>query len=110
MSRKPGPPLLPAAFRRVDRINEVARRGYVPRPYPGRVTFFRAKERSVGDEEDVRSTWGQVAAGGIEIYEVPGNHDTFHVQEANVRILAGQLRACLRRAQAGGQEVEGTAR
>jgi amino acid adenylation domain-containing protein len=92
---------LPTAFQKVDSLNEQARKNYVPQPYPGRVTFFRAREQTIWDEKEVRWTWGAVAGGGLEILEVPGNHQTFHVEEPNVGVLAEQLKTCLRRAQAG---------
>jgi thioesterase domain-containing protein len=42
--------------------------------------------------------WGQLAAGGLDIKVVPGNHVGM-LQEPHVRVLAEKLRSCLDRAQ-----------
>ncbi len=80
-----------------------ALRNYVTQVYPGCVTLFRA---SMGLYRwyDPQLGWGEVAAGGLEIYVVPGHHghETTGAifKEPNVQILAKQLRACLDKAQA----------
>lgn len=40
---------------------------------------------------------GPLAAGPVEIHEVPGTHGTF-LTEPHVRVLARKLRACIARA------------
>ncbi len=67
---------------------------YVARPYPGRITLFRAEDRLGGHARDPFLGWQQVARGGLDVHEVPGNHGTL-IREPHVRVLAQRLRACL---------------
>ncbi len=67
---------------------------YVARPYPGRITLFRAEDRLGGHERDPFLGWQQVARGGLDVHEVPGNHGTL-IREPHVRVLAQRLRGCL---------------
>ena len=72
-------------------------RSYIPRTYPGRIIFFRAAERDAYNAQNPELPWSQLAAGGIEVIEVPGNHITMH-DSPHVQILAEQLRTYLERA------------
>jgi aspartate racemase len=76
-----------------------AESSYVPTSYPGKVTFFWAKD-APADFEDNRLAWRKLAAGGLEIHEVPGTHTSIR-EEPNVAVLTEQLMACLDRAQPG---------
>jgi len=78
----------------VYKANMRASRRYAPKPYPGRVSLFRADARSVEDNEALAAGWSDLAAGGVEVFEAPGNHYTM-VIEPNVRTLAERLSACL---------------
>ncbi len=79
-----------------------ASRSYVAKPYPGRVTVFRAIEQDkttgVGYYRDAGLGWGELAAEGVEIYAVPGSHLSM-VQEPNVEVLAQEMKALLDRTQ-----------
>jgi thioesterase domain-containing protein/acyl carrier protein len=72
---------------------------YTPKVYPGKVTLFRASESvfisSEGGDSDELG-WDKVAAGGLEIHKVPGDHASL-VAEPNVRVLAAKLKACIDR-------------
>jgi len=48
-----------------------ARQAYVPKAYAGRITIFKAER----DSREV-SGWKTIAAEGVEIHEVPGDHDS----------------------------------
>jgi amino acid adenylation domain-containing protein len=91
-------PLLPA-FRELREVMLHAGWVYRPRPYTGRITLFRA----VGDRPrlgpDPFAGWSQVAAGGVEVHEVDGGHNTL-MREPHVASLSVQLLACLERARA----------
>jgi thioesterase domain-containing protein len=63
---------------------------YIPEPYYGEVSLIRAMERGDWLEYDPQNGWGQLALGGLNVCEVPGNHDTF-VQEPYVRATAETL-------------------
>ena len=78
--------------RQVRRIHETARRNYLAKPYPGRITLFWACERS--RIPDYRAGWSEYAAGGLECRVVAGNHNTM-LQEPHVRSVAACLRTCM---------------
>jgi amino acid adenylation domain-containing protein len=65
--------------------------------YPGTVTLFNAADKDPAVLPDQHYGWIGLAKE-IEIYEVPGNHDTM-LTEPNVSILAEQLNRRLREAQ-----------
>ncbi|HZI87679.1 MAG TPA: alpha/beta fold hydrolase, partial [Pyrinomonadaceae bacterium] len=75
-----------------------AEENYVPtgKIYPGRITLFWAMN-SIKDFEDNRLGWRRLAAGGLEVHEIPGNHTTIR-EEPNVRVLAEKLKVCLKNA------------
>ena len=85
---------LPRAIRQVRRSGEAAARGYVPQPYYGKLTLFRATEQPYGIYEDRTVGWGALAVGGLEIIDIPGHHGAI-VREPRVRVLAEQLTVCL---------------
>ncbi|MGB5715119.1 MAG: thioesterase domain-containing protein [Waterburya sp.] len=87
---------LPEALQQVQKASLKANRAYVPQVYPGRVILFRAKERPPGFCRDPQLGWGDLAAGGMEIYEIPGNHTSIMKSP----VLAEKLRICLDKAQA----------
>jgi len=84
---------------------------YRPAPYPGGVTLFRPQLTHayvLGPGRLLDSNleyvhhdngWGRFA-GGVEVHEVPGTHDSM-VLEPNVRVVAARLRACIQKAEAG---------
>ena len=74
-------------------------KAYRPRPYPGRIIFFRAEEASplslLGPQErEVQEIWAPLAIGGIEIRNVPGSHISL-LQEPYISDLAVELKRCL---------------
>jgi amino acid adenylation domain-containing protein len=78
----------------VFKTNYNAMRNYLPAVYPGRLTLFRASENAGKNSHDLTDGWGALAAGGVEIHTVPGNHYSI-VREPNVRVLAELLKTCL---------------
>ena len=82
--------------RRLVQTNYLAWQSYVPRPYPGRVTLFRARTRPIFYSLRPDLGWEEVAQGGVETHVVNGQHWKIMV-EPTVRSLAGQLRNCLER-------------
>lgn len=70
---------------------------YQRRPYPGKVTIFRAREKHIM-APDPTLVWVELfsvlAAEEIEIHNVPGNHYSF-VLEPHVQALAESLQKCL---------------
>ncbi|MBI3977648.1 MAG: non-ribosomal peptide synthetase [Chloroflexi bacterium] len=82
------------ALRAAQTAHRIASDGYVPRIYPGGVTLFRASNQPMGDRADPTLGWDRFAAGGVDVYEVPGYHASVIV-EPNVRVLGNHLRARL---------------
>jgi aspartate racemase len=72
-----------------------AARAYVPRVYPGQVTLFKGQASA----SDQHCGWDKLAAGGLEVHELPGGHLDM-IQAPYVWLLAEQLRVCLHKAQA----------
>jgi thioesterase domain-containing protein len=75
---------------------------YVPSPYPGRITLFRASKRPLGVSFEPTLGWGALVKGGVEIHEVPGYHGAI-ISEPRVSCLVEPLRGCLARASASGR-------
>ncbi|WP_017717583.1 non-ribosomal peptide synthetase [Kamptonema formosum] len=98
-SGHPSPDLIPETFRLVEEANRQAVRNYVPQVYPGRVTLFRSIERPTRKYYEPFLGWEELAAGGVEVVEVPGHHKTL-ILEPYVRFLAEKLRVCVDKAQA----------
>jgi amino acid adenylation domain-containing protein len=74
-----------------------ALKAYEPKPYPGRVTLFRARAQPLFCSHARDMEWRQLAADGVEVVVVPGGHETV-LSEPNVRAVAQALRARLQSA------------
>jgi amino acid adenylation domain-containing protein len=85
----------------VERANKQAAREYVPQIYPGKVALFRAINQSApeGWSVDPKRGWGKLASGELEVYEVPGGHNSMF-REPHVRMLAEKLRVSINNATA----------
>ena len=84
--------------RKVAQAQHRAFREYKPRTYCGRLTLFRARMQPLFSSHAPDNGWGRLAAGGLDVRVVPGNHLAM-LQEPHVRILAEELRDCLHKAQ-----------
>jgi amino acid adenylation domain-containing protein len=75
----------------------LARCRYRPRPYDGRVTLVVNEEwyewHRRHDSEPTLG-WARLAAGGVEVHKIPGNHLTYITQ--NIHVVAEVLEKCLR--------------
>jgi thioesterase domain-containing protein len=80
---------------------EAATAQYVPRPFAGSAVLFRVRaNRDQGEldvTDDEHNGWGNVVRGGIEVIDVPGDHNSL-LEEPHVRTLAQSLRLSLDRA------------
>ena len=104
--------LAPAEFR-----SELIREGFVEalqsyeiRPYPGRLTIFRPPlDRTfvlpggrLADQyreiQNHHNHWDPVTPGGLDGFEVPGDHDSM-VLEPHVRVLGAKVCQVLQTAQ-----------
>jgi thioesterase domain-containing protein len=75
---------------RVFTANMRAAREYRPRPYPGRVLLVRAADGDRLAGAGPTAGWGELARGGVEVVEVPGDHWTL-VEPPHVALLAREL-------------------
>ncbi len=64
---------------------------YRPKPYTGKVILFRAAKQPAELENEPSLGWSSVAAGGLEIYNVSGNHSSILFYPS----LGIQLKQCL---------------
>jgi aspartate racemase len=85
---------LPKALRKVKEACSRAAATYDVQPYSGRVTLFRVREKSVGSLNDPYAIWWRVAAGGVDLREISGDHLSL-LKEPQVRFLAEELNNCL---------------
>ncbi|MFN2385463.1 MAG: amino acid adenylation domain-containing protein [Thermoanaerobaculia bacterium] len=95
---------LPPALQKVQNSVRVALKNYRPGPYGGKVTLFRANAGPRGYDLDPSLGWNELAARGVEVFDVPGRHGAL-VYEPRVATLAKKLRACLDTAHAGPEAV-----
>jgi thioesterase domain-containing protein/aryl carrier-like protein len=90
---------------------ETAVERYRVAAYPGRITLLRASSvdpaalRELTPQrrqvfKDPTLGWDAVAAGGVDVYTVPGSHQTM-IEAPHVETLAEVLRACIARAERG---------
>jgi len=80
-------------FVRLFQAHVDAMRRYELRPYPGRITFFRAETRGAYPAHP-EAPWGEVAGAGLDVHVVPGTHESMIAQPA-VQTLADHLERCL---------------
>jgi thioesterase domain-containing protein/acyl carrier protein len=104
--------LAPAEFRsaQIEAAFREALDHYAFPVYSGKIVLFRPpldtahplpKGRVASSQRlilDSHNHWKPFVRGGIDLYVVPGDHDSM-VLEPNVRVLAEKLRACLEDAQ-----------
>jgi amino acid adenylation domain-containing protein len=68
---------------------------YLPQVYPDRVTLFKATEKDVTRIVEVEVEpglgWTKLAAGGLDIHDIPGDHHGI-LKEPNVQLLAEKLK------------------
>jgi aspartate racemase len=81
----------PTAYDRVRAANLEAARQYVPQPYDGVLTLFRATGMGLASSDDPYLGWAEVPGVDTEIIEVPGVHRSILRQEEDIRSLAERL-------------------
>lgn len=87
---------LPEGYRRLLDAHYQALRAYQPKPYPGRITLFRARIQPLLRWEDFELGWRELATKGIDVRIVPGSHASI-LTEPHVRVLAQELDGALSR-------------
>ncbi|MFE1748578.1 amino acid adenylation domain-containing protein [Coleofasciculus sp. H7-2] len=84
---------------RVFKANSQAALSYVPQVYPSKITLLKNSEQNIIANQDPSMGWGDLA-GGVEIYNIPGNHLTM-LKKPHIQVLTEQLRTCIENAQVG---------
>ncbi|HYO17028.1 MAG TPA: acyltransferase domain-containing protein, partial [Thermoanaerobaculia bacterium] len=79
---------------RILQANVAALLAYEPRPWPGRMTFFRAEERRPDDPPRPELAWIELARGGCDVLLVPGTHESMH-EPPHVQVMAERLKSAL---------------
>jgi len=97
---------LPKHLRRVENASRRAVDQYVPKPYEGTITLFRATKQPAGYAPDLTLGWSGIAPGRIDVHEVPGYHGAI-VYEPRVALLAEKLAQALAAAREGAAERSG---
>jgi thioesterase domain-containing protein len=97
MRRKIQNRLLPKQILNVQRSGVQALRTYLPSPYGGKITLFRATVQPFGIHHDRTNGWEPFARGELEIIDVPGHHGAI-MREPRVKALAEELVHALERA------------
>lgn len=78
----------------IAQANYRAKIGYMPTPYPGKITLLKAEDRGIGSEYDAESDWKFLTSVGVDVESVPGSHIGI-VQEPNVQVLCSKLNVWL---------------
>jgi amino acid adenylation domain-containing protein len=86
---------VPAFMRSAWDINVVAVKNYKLRPYDGKLVLFRASEQDFPSGA-LDLGWGSIFTQGVEIHELPGDHERIFL-EPNIERLAASLRESLAR-------------
>jgi amino acid adenylation domain-containing protein len=92
------------AYRRALANNYGALKRYRCRPYPGRITVFRAQAQPLFGQHSPDLGWGARARQGVEVHVITGDHNSI-VTEPDVRILGERLSSALMIAQEKAQGV-----
>jgi thioesterase domain-containing protein len=80
--------------REIQRAHGRAYLAYVPSPFAGTITLFRASSQPVGIVDRTLG-WADSSLGGVDVIDIPGHHDDLVEQPQ----LLDQLQAVLRRLQ-----------
>jgi amino acid adenylation domain-containing protein len=96
----------PKAIRDAQKTGRQAACIFVPSRYSGNATLFRATGQMKGIYPDPTLGWGELVGGELTIYDTPGHHGAI-VREPRARVLAEQLKDCLRKSQAAANASRG---
>ena len=86
--------LLPHEIALIQSIKQATMVDYVPQVYQGKITLFRTKEELRWCRYQPQRGWEDLAAGGLEIHEIPGTHRGM-LKRPCVKYLAEKLQFCI---------------
>jgi amino acid adenylation domain-containing protein len=93
---------LPAPVKAVRQACAEAERHYKPGVFDGKISLFLPSRKSLRNSRAEDGGWGEFAAQGVEVHEVPGDHGSI-VDEPNAGELARLILAGIKRARLGPQ-------
>jgi acyl transferase domain-containing protein/thioesterase domain-containing protein len=74
-------------FLHIFKVNAQAMWDYQPQLYPGKIIFFRPKEKDAYNAKNPERAWIDLAQEGLEVINVPGNHITMN-ESSHVQVIA----------------------
>lgn len=77
---------------RLISYNYQALRRYVPQPYAGHVSLFRASHRPLFSPHDPEAGWQKLAPGRVHVFDVPSSHEGMF-RQPYVQDLASKLKS-----------------
>ena len=92
----------PLLFRKSNLANDEALAAYITKPYTGRITLFKARQREWSEMVNPEPLWRKLAAGGLSVVVCEGNHASL-LLEPNVKSLAQQLEKVLNASENSGK-------
>jgi aspartate racemase len=93
---------VPRSLKNVFFANTQAAEKYALQPYEGKITLFRATEKSLRAASNPYAAWREMALGGLEFQDIPGDHYGVLV-EPQVAVFAERLKACVDQASASAE-------
>jgi thioesterase domain-containing protein len=85
---------IPQSLKNVFYANTRAAEEYALQPYEGKVTLFRATEKSLRAAENPYAAWHGMALGGLEFQDISGDHYGV-LLEPQVAAFAERLKICI---------------
>ncbi len=76
---------------KINNLNYQIFRKHTPQTYGGKLTLFRAKIRDAKAYHDADGGWKGVALGGVDTYEIPGDHNSILLQPDTAQIIAERI-------------------
>jgi thioesterase domain-containing protein/non-ribosomal peptide synthetase component F/NRPS condensation-like uncharacterized protein len=96
---------MPKAIRDNVRLFEAVGNAYTPRDFSGKLTLFRAAERTAEYRHDFALGWDEVAKGGVDVITIDGDHLTI-MEPPNVNSLAAHLTHLIRQRNKGSSPIQ----
>jgi len=85
---------VPRSLKNVFFANTRAAEQYALKPYDGKITLFRATEKSLRAASNPYAAWKNLALGGLEFQDISGDHYGVLV-EPQVATFAERLKGCI---------------
>jgi amino acid adenylation domain-containing protein len=92
----------PPAFQNVEMKNLEALSSYTAKPYPGKVTLFKARQREWSEMVNPEPLWRKLTSNNLIVYTIDGNHGSIFL-EHNVLSLARELEKALEASEDSGK-------